>query len=416
MRELCIQHRAALSPDAVGLVEGGRSWTFRQLAEQARAIPPDGEGLVVLSEPNSPALLLRLIALLDARRPFALLHPRLTASERDLQQQHLRRHQHALPADTAAVLFTSGSSGRAKAACLSRAAFVASAHASAAHLGRGALARWLLALPLCHVGGLSVVTRALVLGTAVVLEERFDPSVTLALATGGGLSGVSLVPTLLRRLLDETEGSLASLGTVVVGGAATAPALLARARARHLRALCTYGMTETCAQIALEKDDSEPRSSGIPLGGTRIEIEPPGGIGAIRVSGPSLFSGYLGEAPPVQPFDTGDLGWLDAEGRLHVESRRTDLIVTGGENVYPLEVERVLLGCEWVREALVFGEPDDTWGQRVCALLVARAVDATQIEAYAREHLAPHKRPKRIAYVDRLPTLPSGKIDRRAAR
>lgn len=415
MRELSIRHRAALTPDRVALVWAGAETTFGQLADEAATLSFPADELVVLSEPSSRALFVKLVALLDAERPFALLHPRLTASERDAQERHVRAHQHSVPEGTAAVLFTSGSTGRAKAACLSRRAFVASAQATAAHLGHDVLARWLLALPLCHVGGLSVLTRALVHGTCVVLEDHFDPRAAFVLAARERLTGASLVPTLLQRLLNETSEPLDRFGTVVVGGAATSPVLLERARARQLRVLCTYGMTETCAQITLETSDTEPRSSGVVLGDTCIEIVPAGAVGAIHVSGPTLFSGYLGEPAPVVPFDTGDLGRLDQAGRLHVESRRTDLVVTGGENVYPLEVERVLLGCELIREALVFGVPDETWGQRVCALLVADAGAAEQVEAYMREHLAPHKRPKRIVYVEQLPTLANGKVDRRGA-
>ena len=265
MRELCIQDRARQTPEAVALVTGAGFTTFRELAEEAARVvfPP---GLVVVSEPNSRALVVKLVALLEAQRTFALLHPRLTAPERAAQETHLQTHAALVPADTAAILFTSGSSGRAKAACLPRRAIVASARGTVERLGRDVLARWLLALPLCHVGGLSVLTRALVLGTTVVLEDRFEPSAALALASLEGVTGTSLVPTSLRRLLRETDGSLAAFGTVVVGGAAAAESLLEAARARGIRALCTYGMTETCAQITLETTDlgAGERSSGVP--------------------------------------------------------------------------------------------------------------------------------------------------------
>lgn len=418
MSTLGIRARAALTPERIALVAEGRATSFRELAAEAAAYSTQ-DSLAIVCEPNSRALFVKLVALLDAERPFALLHPKLTARERDQQVAHLHAHP-ALPADLAAVLFTSGSSGEPKAACLARAAFVASAHATAAHLGEDALSRWLLALPLCHVGGLSVLTRALVLGTTVVLEERFDPHVALA----HELTGASLVPTLLRRLLRETSGSLARLGTVVIGGAAASAALLDEARARNMRALCTYGMTETCAQVALEPlaDAALPgaaRSSGTALGAASLEIVdacgtplPAGSVGSIRISGPSLFSGYLGHEAPALPFDTGDLGWLSHDGRLHVESRRTDLILSGGENVYPLEVERALLATELLDDALVFGVAHDEWGQEVRALLVG---DPERLHALASAvQLAAHKRPKHVAFVAQLPTLPSGKVDRRA--
>ena len=285
MDELCIRRRRR--DDAVALVAAGRATTYRELAMEAatwlREHPP--EPLTILSEPSSRALVVKLVALLDAHRPFALLHPKLSPRERAEQTATLHAHPH-LPVGTAAVLFTSGSSGLAKAACLPRSAFVASARATATHLGPHVLARWLLALPLCHVGGLSVLTRALLLGTTVVLEERFDPGAAY------DVTGASLVPTLLRRLLRETTGSLARFGVVVVGGAGTPPELLDAARARGLTALCTYGMTETCAQVALEpfEDALAPgasRSSGVALGSTDLSMVD----GRIHVRGPTLFSG-----------------------------------------------------------------------------------------------------------------------------
>ena len=421
MRELCIQDRARQTPEAVALVTGAGFTTFRELAEEAARVvfPP---GLVVVSEANSRALVVKLVALLDAQRPFALLHPRLTAPERAAQESHLQAHAALVPADTAAILFTSGSSGRVKAACLPRRAFVASARGTVERLGRDVLARWLLALPLCHVGGLSVLTRALVLGTTVVLEDRFEPSAALALASHEGVTGTSLVPTSLRRLLRETDGSLAAFGTMVVGGAAASESLLEAARARGIRALCTYGMTETCAQITLETADlgAGERSSGVPLGEARVEIVPPGGVGAIHVRGPTLFSGYLGEPPPSVPFDTGDLGWLDDAGRLRLVSRRTDLIVTGGENVYPLEVERILMESDLLEDVVVFGVPSEEWGQEVRAVAIAPRHETAgfdgALQAFLKERLAPHKRPKRFAFATAFPTLPGGKIDRGALR
>ncbi len=403
MDELCIRLRA--HDDAVALVADGRATTYRELAVEAAAWLLPTEPLTILSEPSSRALVVKLVALLDAHRPFALLHPKLSPRERAEQTAVLRTHPH-LPAGTAAVLFTSGSSGQAKAVCLPRSAFVASARATAAHLGEHVLARWLLTLPLCHVGGLSVLTRALLLGTTVELAERFDPSAAY------DVTGASLVPTLLRRLLRETTGSLARFGVVVVGGAGTHPDLLDAARARELVALCTYGMTETCAQVALEPFEDAlasgaSRSSGVALGSTELSVVD----GRIHVHGPTLFSGYLGEGPPTLPFDTGDLGRIEG-GRIYVDSRRTDLIVTGGENVYPLEVERALLATGLVEEAMVFGAPSEEWGQEVRALLVTGA-DLCDI---ARKlEVADHKRPKWAALVSALPTLPTGKPDRRAA-
>ena len=236
---------------------------------------------------------------------------------------------------------------------------------------------------------------------------------TTVLLGEGSATGTSLVPTQLRRLLRDTSGPLDRV--VVLGGAEAPAPLLAEAAARGIRVLCTYGLTETCSMITLERLEAARRSSGSPLGENHVVIEPAGGVGSIRVAGPSLFGGYLGEPPPTLPFDTGDLGWLDEDGALHVESRRTDLVVTGGENVYPLEIERALLGSGLVDDAIVFGVPHAEWGQEVRALVTGAPRNLAALEAYVRLHLASHKRPKRIRFLAELPTLPNGKIDRRAA-
>jgi O-succinylbenzoic acid--CoA ligase len=140
--------------------------------------------------------------------------------------------------------------------------------------------------------------------------------------------------------------------------------------------------------------------------------------GRIEVRGPMLMAGYLGAEPLAADtwFDTGDVGLLDANGGLHVRARRADLIVSGGENVYPAEVERVLEACRGIRAAAVFGVPDETWGQIVAAAFVVDGAPPSDNEliAFLEHHLAKHKRPRRIAFVERLPQTAAGKLDRSA--
>lgn len=458
MDELCIRRRARLDPDAPALLTEARDWSWSELAHASLAavsalrIAP-GER-IALSAGNSAALVIVIMGLLDRQHPFTLLHPRLTDTERDAQihtagatrvltgadlEALITDLDHRTPSGAplsapeplAAMLFTSGTSGVAKAAMLPRASLIASARASAAHLGAATLARWLVSLPICHVGGLSALTRALVLGGCLVLEPQLDAAALVPLALRRAITGTSLVPTQLRRVLRAHQGDLAMLGTVMVGGAAASPDLLAESQLRKLDALCTYGLTETCSQVTLELPANQRatlRSNGVPLGDNRIVVldtdgvaMAPGEVGSVHVQGPSLFAGYLGLPAPSLPFCTGDLGWIDAHGGLHIESRRTDLVVSGGENVYPLEVERALLAPGLLDDTLVFGLADAEWGQVVTALLVPRngaeLTDLTvrRLADSLGDTLASFKHPKRYAVLDQLPLGPSGKVERRRA-
>ncbi|HEX6945188.1 MAG TPA: AMP-binding protein, partial [Casimicrobiaceae bacterium] len=207
------------------------------------------------------------------------------------------------------------------------------------------------------------------------------------------------------------------LRCVLVGGMATAPRLLQRASARRVPVVLTYGMTETCSQVVATpyEDRFAPaaRGDGRPLPGVGLRVVD----GRIEVSGPMLMAGYW-NGPALAAgawFDTGDLGVLDAEGALHVQARRGDLIVTGGENVYPAEVERVLEDCPGIAAAAVFGLPDETWGETVATALVAERPTADgELRTWITTRLAPHKRPRQVCFVARLPHTSAGKLDRGA--
>jgi O-succinylbenzoic acid--CoA ligase len=223
---------------------------------------------------------------------------------------------------------------------------------------------------------------------------------------------------------------------MLVGGATAPLPMFEECARRGVPALTTYGLTEACSQVTCQRPrdpfTSEP-GSGAPLPGVTLSITggdgvtlPPGEVGRIRVRGPTLMQGYVrGPDRPLDPavdeagfFDTGDLGALDDDGRLHVHARRTDLIVTGGENVYPVEVEQRLSTIPGVRRALVFGVPDARWGQIVaCALEMdpSHPLDAASLEEALTSRLAPHKRPRLFCAVDALPLTGSGKLDRARA-
>jgi O-succinylbenzoic acid--CoA ligase len=225
-----------------------------------------------------------------------------------------------------------------------------------------------------------------------------------------------------------------NLRCVLLGGAAADSTLLAKAFARGVPVTPTYGLTEAASQVATQTPADaarKPGSVGKALLNSSVRIIdaegralPDGDIGEIAVRGPTVMRGYLAnpEATAQALVDgelrTGDLGYRDADGDLFIMQRRTDLIVTGGENVYPAEVERVLCEHPAVEEALVVGVPDAEWGQRVGALLVAREARALEIGdllTHARARLAGYKLPRLMRVVNALPLLPNGKHDRRAA-
>jgi O-succinylbenzoic acid--CoA ligase len=411
---------------AVALHTDGACWTFAELAQRvgrrAAELEESGCGPYPLVGTNAFDTLITLLALLELRRPALLLHPKLSPAERAREIEATAAAAAALPDDAAVILYTSGTTGRARGAILTRSALLASAAASAANLGWQDDDRWLLAMPLARIGGLSIVTRCLATRRTVVLTPGFDAARLPQWIEQHRVTLASLVPTMLTQVLDAHPDWIAPahFRALLLGGAAAAPALLDRARERRLPIVVTYGCTETCSQVVAtpyaQRFDAGACGAGRPLTDAQLRID----RGHILVRGPMRMAGYLGEAPLAADewFDTGDLGALDAAGCLHLRARRVDLIVSGGENVYPAEVERVLESCPGVRAAAVFGVDDNLWGQVVAAVLVADSAHGAQLmqslDAILRSRLAPHQRPRRVALVDSLPLTPGGKLDRAA--
>src|SRR3954468_7970869 len=294
----------------------------------------------------------------------------------------------------AAVLHTSGSTGAPRPVELTFGNFLWSALGSGVALGVDPDERWLCALPLNHVGGLSIVVRSAIYATTAVVHERWDTERVLRALDDATL--VSLVPTTLGRLLDAGLDRPPRLRTVLLGGAPIPPALAARAQ---VHVTTTYGLTEACSQVT---------TGGPPLFCTRVEIAPDG---EILVSGPTVAGGGT--------LHTGDLGRVDERGHLHVTGRKADTIVTGGENVAPAEVEAVLAEHPAVAEAAVHGRPDPEWGEAVVATVVLRddaIAGPEELRGHVAARLAPHKVPKAAAFATTLPRTPSGKLKRHELR
>lgn len=328
--------------------------------------------------------------------------------------------------DPLCVLFTSGTTGDPKGVVLTLGNVLASATASAFRLGLRGDDCWHVPLPMYHMGGLAPVYRSVLYGTALSIQRGFDPERTReALA---GASAVSLVPTMLERVLDS--GPVPPLRFVLLGGAPCPPALLKCAQRRDVPVAPTYGMTETASQIATARPEearSHPDSVGHPLMFAEVSVVDEAGVpreagetGEIVVSGPMVTPGYIEGAADRfvnGGLRTGDRGYRDEAGRVYVTGRADGTILTGGENVDPTEVASVLRSHPGVEDCAVVGLPDDEWGERVAALVVpADDADpsAAALESHCRNRLAGYKLPRTIELAADLPRTASGTVDRAA--
>jgi O-succinylbenzoic acid--CoA ligase len=326
-----------------------------------------------------------------------------------------------------AILYTSGTSGLPKGAVLTWGNQFASAEASGSVLPLEPRDRWIDCMPLFHVGGLNILYRCAMAGATVILHERFDAeAVNHAFDRGGG-TVISLVASTLNRTLDARKRPLPeTVRAVLIGGGPVPPDLIARCPI----ALPTYGMTETCSGVTLVApgaSDADRATAGRPIAGVELEIRGddgarlgPGMPGMIVVRGPMVIRGYLdaeatGKALADGWLQTGDFGMLDDVGRLTVLTRRNDLIISGGENVYPAEIEAALRAHPEVTDAAVVGVPHARWGQAPMAFVVAASpLTAGALRSFLAGRLARYKLPAVYRVIEALPLLSNGKLDRRA--
>ena len=478
---LALLSRAGMTPRAPALEAAEGTWTYEALATHAvRAArwildnAPPGDAPVALLMRSDARFLGWLSAASLAGRPSMPLNFRLTAVEiaalvrqaavpllvaeegdprlADIASrcpglrvvaaptaEALLARPGSLPGERASddttqvVLHTSGTSGRAKGACLSFGNLAASALAAAAPLGDTIAERWLACLPMFHVGGLSMFVRSLLFGGPLRLHSRFDAAEVGRALDAGDVAGVSMVPTMLSRLLDQRAGldAPAALRVLLLGGAGASPALVRRALEAGYPVCPTYGLTEAASQVATA---APPRRGAtgtrpmLPLPEVQLRIVADGldvdagGVGEILVRGPTVMLGYLNDPEATARaladgwLHTGDLGSVDEDGALTVHDRRDDLVVSGGENVYPAEVEAALLEHPSVAEAGVAGVPDADLGARVVAWVVPRdgmPVDAASLDAHCRARLAGYKCPREYRFRAELPRTASGKLLRR---
>jgi len=296
------------------------------------------------------------------------------------------------------VIHTSGTTGEPRPVELTYAHHHASALASAENLGVEPDDRWLCPLPLFHVGGLAVLLRSAIYGTTAVLHDGFDAEAVRDSFESGEATLASLVPTMLSRVRAAALQRAPRLRALLLGGGPIPAGLLEWAEGVGLPVVPVYGMTETSSQVVAG-------IPGVPLPGVELGVSEDG---EILVRGPMVSAGALHGDGWLH---TGDSGALDERGRLTVTGRAEDLIVTGGENVAPVEVEQALLAHPAVADAAVLGLPDPEWGEAVTAFVVLSGpATADELIAHARERLAPFKVPKRVEQVAGLPRNPAGKL------
>ena len=467
---LSVTNAAREAASLPAVIAGDRQLTFDEvrrqaldLAEEIQRISPNiVQPVAFVAYPTLESLLL-CYSLFELGRTALPLNPRLLGADHEFlvaqagavelafQQGTLQQVREATPTGytpalrhPAALVATSGSTGRAKLVRLSEQALVAAAAASAERLLWMKDDSWLLSLSLCHIGGLSIATRCLLARRPVVLSDpRGGPAELTRLIQRHRVTMMSLVSTQLHRLLAGDYSLRGSkLRVMLLGGMHADPWLVGAARASKIPVLTTYGMTETASQIATQKL-SDLRSLigpchdvGPPLEHVEVKIADD----EIVVRGPMLFDGYVTDSevsktwphsPPPSVhaptskvpklregwFHTGDWGRLDKNGRLTVIGRSADRIVTAGENVAPAEVERVLESLPEIERACVFGAPDAVRGEQVAAAVVLReghSLNLRDFEDQVTKRLASFKRPWMIAIVSEFVMTPTGKLDRTA--
>lgn len=398
---LSILRAAKERPDNLALITEERGYTYAEIASLVAARSSCEN--TIRRAANTLDCLLDFYWCLENHQCIALLPQGATGEEFACLAERIPR----VNPNTALLLFTSGTEGLSKGVQLSREALIASARSSQHLIPLSGQDRWLCALPLSHIGGLSIVSRCLQSRTTLVICPGFNATSVAESIRRNHVTHISLVPTMLWRLLELGGRAPDHLAVALIGGAPLQPKLETQAQRAGFNVMQTYGMTECCSQVI---------TGGYPLPGVQLRLRE----GELEVAGPMMMNGYL---PPHQGdntlldgwFRTGDLAQIEENGRMSILGRVDEMIISGGENIDPRKIEESLLRDERIEQAYALGLDHDEWGQELVALIVCD-------DLVRRANLSPdtdlygHNMPKRLIRVESLPLLPNGKIDRQRAK
>ncbi|MCE2397478.1 MAG: acyl--CoA ligase [Gemmatimonadetes bacterium] len=437
----------ALSWDRGRMSYGELNRRVEEFASHVRTMGIAGGAAVAIAAPSSPRT---VAALFGARRAGCVavpLHDGLAPDEleyaRRLVNPSLHYDNYGLHSvsldglardgskrfasfpDVAVAILTSGSSAAPKAVGLTGRSLAASANAVASRLGLSSGDRWGLCLSLGHIGGFSLLERAIATGASVWLWPSFDAGLVTRALMQGEVTHLSVVPVMLRRIMERLGARRppTTLRCVLVGGAGAPTSLLEEAWEMGIPVATTWGMTETASQVASAPPAlarSRPGTAGPSLAGTEVRCD---SAGRLLVRGPTLAAALVrrpGVAADPIPLDregwfaTGDSGRVDDEGLVWVEGRADDMILSGGLNVSPSQVEGVIQELDGVSDAVVFGVPDEEWGELVAAVVEAdsHVVDPDGVDRHCRRRMARGRCPTRIVVVDELKRTQAGKVVR----
>ncbi|MBC2164924.1 o-succinylbenzoate--CoA ligase [Listeria booriae] len=462
-----LEKRVRLSPKRTALVFDGKQETFSEIYDAVQKVAGqlasfgvrDGMFVALLGK-NDRDTFLMIHALQQLGAKTVFLNNRLTATEMGYQIRDARVERCLYAADfadvmanaagdvravafaevmmaessgvtqtishfpmetVASIMYTSGTTGKPKGVMQTFGNHWWSATGSMLNLGLQEGDSWLCAVPIFHISGLSILMRSVIYGIPVYLEEHFDAKRVDQFLCSGEVTIISVVTTMVQRLLDTyTKTYHPKFRCMLLGGGPASKTILESCFAKSIPLIQSFGMTETASQIVtLPPEDALQKigASGKPLFPAEVKIS---NQDEILLKGPNITAGYLhNEAATQAAFDTngwfrtGDIGYLDQDGFLFVQERRSDLIISGGENIYPTEIEHVLLEYPTVLEVAVVAKQDDKWGEVPVAFLVtSEETSEEQLHQFCEERLAKYKIPHQFHFLKELPKTASQKIQR----
>ncbi len=466
--------RANLTPDRMAIRFGDATLTFAEMRKRVLQIAGqiakhvDDNERIALITPNNLTGYLMILAIQQLDKTVVLLNRRLSPREMafqladaaittvlqddafvgELANVHQLNFSAILATEAepivpvaafdldkvTSIMYTSGTTGNPKGVMQTFGNHFHSAVGSALNLGLTPNDVWLAAVPIFHISGLSIMMRSLIYGMGVVLYERFDVERINQELLTGQVTTISVVPVMLKQLLAQLPAGAVyheRFRTMLLGGGPTDLTTLEKATAAGIEIVQSYGMTETASQvIALDASSATRKlgSAGKPLFPVEVRVQKVNDadkVGRIQIKSPTLAVGYLNRPDKYAEafvdgwFDTGDMGWLDDEGFLYVEGREGDMISSGGENVFPDEIESVYGEADAIAQMSVVGIPDDRWGAVPVAFVMFKGEQTMDFEAlrnFGRDRLAHYKVPVRFFETETFPRTASGKIQRHKLR